>query len=96
MYASDVLGIVYSNVYDESPVRLIEPLMNNLFSYLTSSRQGFILKIAITMFYVNYIKPFEAYNELISTLLSTLFLLLFLNIASSLPIICSLLNGLAT
>lgn len=65
----------YSNVYDESPVRLIEPLMNNLFSYLTSSRQGFILKIAITMFYVNYIKPFEAYNELISTLLSKYILL---------------------
>ena len=65
----------YSNVYDESPVRLIEPLMNNLFSYLCNSRQGFILKIAITMFYVNYIKPFEAYNELISTLLAKYILL---------------------
>lgn len=65
----------YSNVYDESPVRLIEPLMNNLFSYLNGSKQGFILKMAITMFYINYIKPFDAYNELISTLLAKYILL---------------------
>ena len=65
----------YSNVYDESPVRLIEPLMNNLFSYLKTSKQGFVLKIAITMFYINYVKPFDAYNELISTLLSKYILL---------------------
>ena len=65
----------YSNVYDESPVRLIEPLMKNLFNYLTNSKQGFILKIAITIFYINYIKPFEAYNELVSILLSKYILL---------------------
>ena len=65
----------YSSVYDESPVRLIEPLMNNLFNYLVNSKQGFILKIAITIFYINYVKPFEAYNELISSLLAKYILL---------------------
>ena len=62
--------VQYTNTYDEAPVRAIEPLMTDLFNFLRSSKQGFVLKMAASLFYIYYLKPFEAYNELISSLFS--------------------------
>lgn len=77
----------FDNVYDESPVKLIEPLMNELFRFLITSNKSFLIKTIVTIFYINYIKPFEAYNELVSCLLSK-----YIILNSDLESICSLIN----
>lgn len=67
--------IAYTNTYDESPVRLIEPLMSDLFNFISSSNRSFVIKMAVAMFYINYVKPFDAYNELVASLISKYILL---------------------
>lgn len=59
-----------SNVYEESPVKMIEPLMNELFGFLKTSNQSYLVKAIVALFYINYLKPFESYNELISALIA--------------------------
>lgn len=59
-----------TNVYEESPSKMIEPLMNEFLNFIKTSNQSYLVKAIVTLFYINYIKPFEIYNELISSLLA--------------------------
>ncbi len=55
--------------YEGVPARLIEDSMNNLFDFLGDEDMSISYKIAITYYMVNFIKPFDKYNELIAVLL---------------------------
>ena len=62
--------VLINREYNGAPVALIEPLMNNLFSFINDESNDLIVRIATSLFMINYIKPFEKYNEEISVLVA--------------------------
>lgn len=62
--SSRVQKYVIGREYEFAPTGTIEPLMNNLFGYVSLNAADDCLITAIVTFYqMNYIKPFEACNE---------------------------------
>ena len=55
--------------YDAAPLEKIPELVNSLCEFLNNSSLFSVAKAAICFFYINYIKPFEYYNEEMAVLL---------------------------
>lgn len=74
--------------YEAAPVDRIPDLMNKLFEFNNNSSLFGVVKSFITFFYINYVKPFEYFNEEMAVLMSKYCLAHFDNedIASFLPI----------
>ncbi len=62
--------VLINREYNGAPVTLIEPLMNTLFNFINDERNDVIVRMASSLFMINYIKPFEKYNEEISVLVA--------------------------
>ncbi len=60
-----VIGREYTGV----PVRLIEELMENLIDFINADTFQFVVKASATYYMMDYIKPFQKYNELMANLL---------------------------
>ena len=57
-------------VYEECPPGLIPAMMEKLFTFLKENKNvSFVLKLAILAYYLQYLKPFDAYGEEIAALL---------------------------
>lgn len=74
--------------YDAAPVDRVPDLMERLFSFNNSSSLFGIVNAFITYFYINYIKPFDYFNEEMAILMTKYCLAHFDNedIASFLPL----------
>ena len=74
--------------YDASPVERIPDLMEALFEFNNDSPLFGVVKAFITYFYINYIKPFDYFNEEMAVLMAKYCLTHFDNedIASFLPL----------
>lgn len=60
----------YDGIYEECPVSMVPSLMKNLFEFLEMNDDfDFIVKLAVTSFYIQYLKPFSSYGEEIASLL---------------------------
>ena len=55
--------VLIDRIYTSAPTKLIEDMMNNLFSFIDNSTLSTSLKAIITMFYINYVKPFARYSS---------------------------------
>lgn len=62
--------VLIDRVYTCAPVSLIEPMMDSLFQFIANSTLATGVKAAVTYFYINYIKPFEQYNDEIAVLMA--------------------------
>ena len=74
--------------YDASPVDRIPDLMDALFDFNNNSQLFGIVKAFITYFYINYVKPFDYFNEEMAILMTKYCLAHFDNedIASFIPL----------
>ena len=59
-----------SRVYNHASTKNIETMMNGLFTYIKTSKHNPILKGLVTYFYVDYVHPFDKYNDEIAILLA--------------------------
>ena len=62
--------VLIDRVYTCAPVNLIGDMMNSLFSFIANSTLSTSLKAIITIFYINYIKPFSRYSSEIAVLMA--------------------------
>ena len=62
--------VLIDRVYTSAPVNLIGPMMNSLFTFISSSALSASLKAIITFFYINFVKPFAKYSEEIAVLMA--------------------------
>ena len=62
--------VLIDRVYTSAPVNLIEPMMNYLFTFISTSTLSASLKAMITFFYINYVKPFSKYSEEVAVLMA--------------------------
>ena len=62
--------VLIDRVYTSAPVNLIEPMMNYLFNFISTSTLSASLKAVITFFYINYVKPFSKYSEEVAVLMA--------------------------
>ena len=62
--------VLIDRVYTSAPVTLIGPMMNGLFTFISSSTLPTSLKAMITFFYINYVKPFAKYSEEVALLMA--------------------------
>ena len=62
--------VLIDRVYTSAPVNLIEPMMNYLFNFISTSTLSASLKAIITFFYINYVKPFSKYSEEVAVLMA--------------------------
>ncbi|MEG0034320.1 MAG: hypothetical protein RR578_00430 [Bacilli bacterium] len=67
---SDGHSSIYSGIYAEAPFTMVEPMINEMFSFLSTSEFNFIVKMAVVLYYTNYVKPYTSYNEELSILMS--------------------------
>ena len=61
--------VLIDRIYSSAPVYLIEPLMNQLFLFISTSTLTTVVKSIITFYFVNYVRPFPQNNEEIAMLL---------------------------
>ena len=62
--------VLIDRVYTSAPVNLIGQMMNNLFTFISTSTLSTSLKAIITYFYINYVKPFSKYSEEVAILMA--------------------------
>ena len=62
--------VLIDRVYTSAPVNLIGTMMNSLFSFISNSTLSASLKAVITMFYINYVKPFARYSSEVGVLMA--------------------------
>ena len=62
--------VLIDRVYTSAPVNLIGPMMNSLFTFVSTSTLSATLKAVITYFYINYVKPFNKYSEEVAVLMA--------------------------
>lgn len=60
--------VIINREYVAAPFDKIEPLMSELFLLVNSTSLSLFTKSIVAYFYINYLKPFETYNEEISML----------------------------
>jgi Fic family protein len=58
-----------ARVYDAAPYKLIEPMMQTLLTTIKTLTLSPIVVATIALYYLDYIKPFEAFNDEMSFLL---------------------------
>ena len=61
--------VLIDRIYSSAPVVLIEPLMNQLFLFISTSTLTTLVKSIITYYFVNYVRPFPQNNEEIAMLM---------------------------
>ncbi len=61
--------VLIDRIYSSAPVYLIEPLMNQLFLFISTSTLTSVVKSIIAYYFVNYVRPFPQNNEEIAMLL---------------------------
>ena len=61
--------VLIDRIYSSAPVYLIEPLMNQLFLFISTSTLTTVVKSIITYYFVNYVRPFPQNNEEIAMLM---------------------------
>ena len=62
--------VLIDRIYTSAPVNLIGPMMNSLFTFISSSTLSASLKAMVTFFYINLIKPFATYSEEVAVLMA--------------------------
>ncbi len=62
--------VLIDRIYTSAPVNLIEPMMNSLFTFISSSTLSASMKAIVTFFYINLIKPFTQYSEEVAVLMA--------------------------
>ena len=62
--------VLIDRVYTCAPTNLIGDMMNSLFSFISNSTLPTSLKAIVTLFYVNYIKPFARYSSEVAILMA--------------------------
>ena len=62
--------VLIDRVYTCAPTKLIEPMMESLFSFIANSTLSAGVKAAIAYFYINYVKPFDKYTDEIALLIA--------------------------
>ena len=62
--------VLIDRVYTSAPVNAIGGMMNNLFTFISTSTLSTSLKAIITFFYINYVKPFSKYSEEVAVLMA--------------------------
>ena len=62
--------VLIDRVYTCAPTKLIEPMMNSLFSFIANSSLSAGIKAAIAYFYINYVKPFDRYTDEVALLMA--------------------------
>lgn len=62
--------VLIDRVYTCAPVRLIEPMMDSLFSFIANSSLSAGVKAGIAYFYINYVKPFDKYTDEVALLIA--------------------------
>ena len=62
--------VLIDRVYTCAPTNLIGDMMNSLFSFIANSTLPTSLKAIVTLFYVNYIKPFARYSSEVAILMA--------------------------
>ncbi|MDY6430702.1 MAG: hypothetical protein SPL00_02820 [Bacilli bacterium] len=60
--------------YNQAPVILIDSMMNNFFEFIKDPNIKPFIKALVTLYYINYVKPFVNYNEEMSLLIAKLIL----------------------
>lgn len=61
--------VLINREYNGAPVNQIEPMMSNLIDFINRPNFEISIKAAIVAYMMNYIKPFESFNEEITALL---------------------------
>ena len=62
--------VLIDRIYTSAPVNAIGGMMNNLFTFISTSTLSTSLKAIITFFYINYVKPFSRYSEEMAVLMA--------------------------
>ncbi|MCQ2800670.1 MAG: hypothetical protein MJ216_01800 [Bacilli bacterium] len=62
--------VLINRVYTSAPYNLIDSMMNNLFTFISSSALSSSLKAIVVYFYINYVKPFSKYSEEMAVLMA--------------------------
>jgi len=62
--------VLIDRIYNAAPYQYIEGMMNNLFSFISSSTLSKTCKSIIAYYYVNYIRPFDEYSDEIALLIA--------------------------
>lgn len=65
---------IINKEYNGVPVSMIESKMNELLTFINESSESTPIKIATVLYMMDYIKPFEKYNELMAILIIKLML----------------------
>ena len=61
-------NVLISRVYKCAPTHLIEPMMDSLFNFVEKSNVSPLCRALISYYYIQFVKPFDKYNNEISTL----------------------------
>ena len=62
--------VLIDRVYTSAPYNVIDSMMNNLFTFISTSTLSTSLKAIVTYFYINYVKPFAKYSEEVALLMA--------------------------
>jgi Fic family protein len=57
---------IIGKLYDSAPAELIESAMNGLFAFLAGDNVSALIKSFVSYYFINYIKPFDDFNNEIS------------------------------
>lgn len=58
--------------YAGAPTQEIPTLVNTLINYVNESKDSFVIKVAVALYMINYVKPFEKYNAEMAAILTKL------------------------
>ena len=62
--------VLIDRVYTSAPANAIEPMMDSLFEFIRNSSLSSSVKAIVAYYYINYIKPFPEYNDVIALLMA--------------------------
>ena len=68
IYTAPIAGM--NTRFDEAKSELIEPMMDNLWSFLQNDHARPFVKALTALYFIHYIKPFSAHNDAIAALLA--------------------------
>lgn len=55
--------VVVDRIYSSAPSKVIEPMMDNLFLFISNEKYSYILRALAAYYYFIYVKPFPSLNE---------------------------------
>ena len=63
-------NVVISRVYKSAPSHMIEPMMDSLFNFVEKNNVSPLCRALISYYYIQFVKPFDKFNNEISILFS--------------------------